>query len=271
MFKITSLSYDYSKNLLFFQVADDQGNETTQFFEHKRSIEHIQKLIKQNGVIASDDHGQLLHSIVKFFRCETIAEIGVAYGDTTRWLCQAAPNATVHGFDCWADHGVMEKTYGQKSSKEDVAKFLKYFHNVENFELLKVNTITEKDKFLEKISEIGPLDFVFIDGDHSYDGVKNDFELVYPHLSDKGIVVFHDTLLCDGTRQFANDLRTKYLDNTFDIVDMPYGNYEQRCGLTILFKRTFHNCGIKITDFSGSTISEQEIYDNELSIVKSIK
>jgi predicted O-methyltransferase YrrM len=271
MYKVDNLRYDPGQDTLLFDVTDKMGKEATHFLEHERSIEHIGKIIKKNGVSTSDDHGHLLYSIVRFFRCETIAEVGVAYEDTTRWLCQASPKSTVYGFDCWTDHGDMNKVYGQKSSQEDVAKFLKYFHNVENFKLIKVNTLSEKEKFVEQIEKIGPLDFVFIDGDHSYNGVSNDFELIYPHLSDKGIVVFHDTLVCDGTRQFANDLRTKYWDNTYDVVDMPYGNYEQRCGLTLLFKRTFHNCGIKIIDFSGSTIGEQEIYDNELSIVKSRK
>lgn len=35
-------------------------------------------------------------------------------------------------------------------------------------------------------------DFVFVDGDHSYAGVKRDYENVLPFLSDKGVMVFHD-------------------------------------------------------------------------------
>ena len=38
-----------------------------------------------------------------------------------------------------------------------------------------------------------PIDMVFIDGDHSYDGVKSDWELFSPHVSRFGVVVFHDT------------------------------------------------------------------------------
>jgi predicted O-methyltransferase YrrM len=37
------------------------------------------------------------------------------------------------------------------------------------------------------------IDFLFIDGDHSYEGVKKDFELYSTLLSDKGIIVIHDT------------------------------------------------------------------------------
>ncbi len=36
------------------------------------------------------------------------------------------------------------------------------------------------------------LDYLFIDGDHSYDGVKRDFEMYSPLVRSGGIVAFHD-------------------------------------------------------------------------------
>jgi predicted O-methyltransferase YrrM len=36
-------------------------------------------------------------------------------------------------------------------------------------------------------------DLVFIDGDHSYEGVKRDFELCKPLISEHGLVLFHDS------------------------------------------------------------------------------
>lgn len=37
------------------------------------------------------------------------------------------------------------------------------------------------------------IDVLFIDGDHSYDGVKKDFDLYSTILSEKGIIIIHDT------------------------------------------------------------------------------
>jgi hypothetical protein len=37
------------------------------------------------------------------------------------------------------------------------------------------------------------IDFLFIDGDHSYEGVKLDFDLYSTILSDNGIIIIHDT------------------------------------------------------------------------------
>lgn len=37
------------------------------------------------------------------------------------------------------------------------------------------------------------IDVLFLDGDHSYEGVKKDFELYSTILSDNGIIIFHDS------------------------------------------------------------------------------
>lgn len=39
-----------------------------------------------------------------------------------------------------------------------------------------------------------PIDLLFIDGDHSYEGVRRDWELFVPFVRPFGAVVFHDTL-----------------------------------------------------------------------------
>ncbi len=51
------------------------------------------------------------------------------------------------------------------------------------------------------------IDLIFIDGDHSYEGVKRDWELFLPYLSEFGVVVFHDTIW---------DLKTKGKPRSFE-------------------------------------------------------
>lgn len=60
---------------------------------------------------------------------------------------------------------------------------------------------------LERISDIlqGQIDFLFIDGDHTYEGVKSDFEMYKPLVSDDGIIALHDIVEHPNTEQEVYD------------------------------------------------------------------
>lgn len=45
-------------------------------------------------------------------------------------------------------------------------------------------------------------DFIFIDGDHSYEGVKNDYEKYKQFLADDGYMAFHDIIQSPETEQY---------------------------------------------------------------------
>ena len=49
------------------------------------------------------------------------------------------------------------------------------------------------------------LDFVFIDGDHAYDGVRRDFELYEPLVRPGRIIAFHDIVPLDGDHSSQGD------------------------------------------------------------------
>lgn len=62
-------------------------------------------------------------------------------------------------------------------------------------------------------SNVG-IDFLFIDGDHTYEGVERDFQMYSPLVNDGGLIVFHD--IVDSKRhrdrqvnvaQFWNELK----------------------------------------------------------------
>lgn len=79
-------------------------------------------------------------------------------------------------------------------------------------------------KILNQMKElmVEPWDFVFIDGDHSYEGVKADFYNILPYLEPGTPVAFHDIIITDFHHQhgcyvgeFWRDLKEEY-DGEFD-------------------------------------------------------
>lgn len=61
----------------------------------------------------------------------------------------------------------------------------------EDFHFLHADS--QSPETLERVRSICPqFDFIFIDGDHSYEGVKKDFELYKQLLSPRGYIAFHD-------------------------------------------------------------------------------
>lgn len=68
---------------------------------------------------------------------------------------------------------------------------------------------------LKKLSEMlngRLLDFLFIDGDHSYEGVKRDFGAYSPLVTDGGLIAHHDVNehLEYGVRKFWDEVKTRY-------------------------------------------------------------
>lgn len=51
-----------------------------------------------------------------------------------------------------------------------------------------------------------PLDILFIDGDHSYEGVFADYERHSPNVKDGGVIFFHDPCSCEGVGRFLKDI-----------------------------------------------------------------
>ncbi|MEP7145692.1 MAG: class I SAM-dependent methyltransferase [bacterium] len=71
------------------------------------------------------------------------------------------------------------------------------------------STISELKKILGK----DKIDFLFIDGDHTYEGVKKDFEIYMQFMSHDGLVGFHDiTTLREecGVHQFWKEIKSIY-------------------------------------------------------------
>lgn len=50
-----------------------------------------------------------------------------------------------------------------------------------------------------------PVELLFIDGDHRYEAVRQDFDLWFPKLIEGGYLLMHDTIRWDGPRRVARE------------------------------------------------------------------
>ena len=66
----------------------------------------------------SDDNSGLLKAFITLYKAKTIVEIGVAFGSTTKHLCEAAKETDGHvfGFDIWEPHYDFKLDYIQYES-----------------------------------------------------------------------------------------------------------------------------------------------------------
>jgi len=201
------------------------------------------------------DYSRVIHSLIVFTERKTIVEIGVQHGFTTYMLCEAAKQT---GGQVYA---IDKKVYEINEHRHNAEHNLKQW-GCQNVKFIQADTQDKgfKQDFTEHMEEI---DLAFIDGDHSYNGLKNDFDLVYPKLTKDGIIIFHDTLQIDGCREFLLDLHTKYNDGTFDIISLPFGYGESRAGLSILTKRSYPTIDIGIREICGSPHQPSEILNME--------
>lgn len=88
---------------------------------------------------------------------------------------------------------------------------------------------TQKEETFREVSEAfagEAVDVLFIDADHSYEGVKRDFELWRPIVRNGGYIIFHD--ICDHSKSNPRCQVDKFwaeLQKTYDMA-VYYGIHE---------------------------------------------
>ena len=87
---------------------------------------------------------------------------------------------------------------------------------------------------IERVKKFEKFDLIFIDADHSYDAVKNDFKNYLPMLSKKGVMVMHDiNFFNTGSKKFWDELK-KNKNQKFKFNEIICKKYKFTYGLGII-------------------------------------
>jgi hypothetical protein len=148
----------------------------------------------------------------------TVVELGVFRGDSLCAFSQAAAelghSCEIFGVDNWTG----DEHVGQYGSK--VYEDLKLYVDTTYPRLTRLI----KSDFSDAVDlfEDASIDLLHIDGCHYYDNVKNDFETWLPKVSERGVVLFHDTHKIDD--KFGVWKLWKEVTSEYDGFAFPHGN-----------------------------------------------
>jgi len=163
----------------------------------------LQTIIKHYG--GSDGHlinkatgalgyGFIHYAFVSAIRPSRILCVGSQQGYIPA-ICALACKDNRHGHVDFVDAG---KNSGESGNWGGTG-FWKQHDPKQHFSVLGLDAritpyITTTKQFAKKVKKRN-WDYIYIDGDHSYQGVKTDYQLFWPKLSEDGLMSLHDVTL----------------------------------------------------------------------------
>ena len=174
-----------------------------------------------SGKSAWTEHVSFAHFLIEKIKPQTIVELGVWYGDSLFAFVESSLfyQPTIVGIDKW--EGDIHVGKVEDDSVYNTVKMI--FDKYPNVRLVKNGFQEEASNFSEK-----SIDLLHIDGTHTYEAVKNDFNSYLSKMTDTGIILFHDIEeRKEGFEvwKFWDELKAQY--NTIE--------YKHSSGLGILF------------------------------------
>ena len=160
-----------------------------------------------------------LLKILEKFKPKILVEIGTATGGTLFLFTRIAhPEAILISID------LPEGPYGRGYSKWKIQLYNSFAQNKQTIHFIRADS--HASNTLRKIKIIlnnRKIDFLFLDGDHTYQGVKSDFDIYSPLVKKGGIIAFHDIVTHD---KFHNPDETIEVDRFWKEIKDNYKNME---------------------------------------------
>lgn len=137
------------------------------------------------GRFTPEHEVSLIGSIVSHSK-GNVLELGCNEGHTTRDLATNFPERHFYAVDCTAENLKVDPY--QNIERVTSARFAIYARDLPNVSVIDCDT---KELNYSDLKDVG---VIFIDADHTYDGVKQDTQNAMNHLQQNsgGIVIWHD-------------------------------------------------------------------------------
>lgn len=129
---------------------------------------------------------QFIFRLVHYLSCKHVLEIGTSLGITSSYLASANSDANIVSLE-----GCSEQL--------KVAKQVFNNLNISNIQTVQGEFNNTLPTVLSKFEK---LDFVFFDGNHSFDATKKYYEMCLPFAHSESVFVFDDIYLNSGMQRF---------------------------------------------------------------------
>jgi predicted O-methyltransferase YrrM len=144
----------------------------------------------QRGAFQKVSEFEPLISLVRQRQPKTVVEIGTHKGGSLFAWCQAAdPEALIVSID------LPDGLFGGGYSEEEARRFQDFAQPGQALHTLRRDS--HKRRTVRRLKSLlggRPIEFLLIDGDHTYKGVKRDWEIYEPLVAREGLIAFHDIL-----------------------------------------------------------------------------
>jgi len=158
-------------------------------------IPNLEKILKVPGMLTQNE-GEYLYRLAQFNPAKgAIVEIGSWKGKST--LCLALGSMSVGGEKVYAvdPHKPLAEEGYLEDTEAELHKNIK-MAGVESHVVPMVMTSEEAEKGWAQ-----PVRLLWIDGDHRYEHVKQDFLLWESHVIEGGVIAMHDTIRKKGPKR----------------------------------------------------------------------
>lgn len=111
--------------------------------------------------------------------------------------------------------------FGGGYDEKRIKFFREFACDRQGTELYFIRGDSKSKETTDKLSEIlrkDKIDFLYIDGDHTYEGIKKDFYIYLDFMSEKGLIGFHDINTFKegyGVVKFWNEIKNNYRHEEF--------------------------------------------------------